>query len=75
MNFIFLNTNGHGHILAFVLDVSDSVFLSSFPLKTARLIKTKLHVELLLNWEMEVYSWDLGHMIKMAAIPIYDTNF
>ena len=46
------------------------IFFSS-----AGLIKTKLHVESLLNGGMKVCSWDLGHMIKKAAMPIYDKTF
>ena len=45
-----------------------------FSSKTAGLIKTKLHVEPLLDRGMTVCSWDVGHMIKMAAMPIYGKN-
>ena len=73
LNDFFINTKGH--VLTFVLDASDSVFLS-FPLKLsfgmkAGLTETKLHVESLLHRGMKVCSWDLGHMIKMAAMRIY----
>ena len=43
---IFINTKGQSHLLTFVLDASDSVFLSS-----AVLNETKLHVEPLLDGE------------------------
>ena len=39
--------------------------------KTARLIEAKLHVEPLLDGGIDVCSWDLGHMINMAAMFIY----
>ena len=45
------------------------IFFSS---KTAGLIETKLYVEPLLDGEMKVYTWNLGHMIEMAAMLIYD---
>ena len=38
-----------------------------FSPKTAGLIETKLHVELLWDGGMKVCAWVLGHMIKMAA--------
>ena len=34
--------------------------------------ETKLYV---LDGVMNICSWDLGHMIKMAAIPIYGKMF
>ena len=43
------------------------IFLSS---KTAGLIETKLHVD----EGMKVCSFDLGHMIKMATMPINSKN-
>ena len=46
-----------------------SIFIFS---KTAGLIETELHVEPLWNGGMKVCSWDLGQMIKIFAIPIYD---
>ena len=33
LNDFFINTKSQGHLLTFVLDASDSVFLSSFLLK------------------------------------------
>ena len=46
-----------------------------FSSKTAGLIETKLHMEPLLDRGMKVCSWVLGHMIKMATMPIYVKNF
>ena len=46
-----------------------SIFI--FSSKTAGVIETKLNVEPLLDGGMEVCTWDLGHMIKMAAMPVY----
>ena len=37
-------------------------------------IKVKFHVKLLWNRGTEVCSNDPGHMIKMAAMPIYSEN-
>ena len=46
-----------------------SVF--NFFSKTAGLIKTKVHVEPLWDRRMKSCTWDLGHMTKMTAMPIY----
>ena len=45
-----------------------------FSSKTSVMNEAKLYVEALLDEEMKVCSWDLGHMIKMAAVPIYNKN-
>ena len=50
------------------LTFSIFIFFSS---KTVWLIETKLNAEPLLDKGMKVCSWDLGHMIKMATIPIH----
>ena len=47
------------------------IFFSS---NTAGLIETRLHVEPLLDF-VKVFSWELGHMIKMIAMPIYGKTF
>ena len=69
----FITTKGEYHLLTFVLDASDLLFLSS-PLKLLRVIETKLHVEPLWERGMKVCSWDLGHMIKIFTMPIYGKN-
>ena len=45
-----------------------------FSSKTAGLIETKFHEEPLLEREMKNCSNDQGHMVKMAAMPIYGKN-
>ena len=67
---IFITTKGQGHLLTFVLDVSDSVFLSP-PLKLLDWLKPNY------MWShsgMKVCSWDFGQMIKIFAMPIYGKN-
>ena len=56
----------------FVLDASNSVFLSSS--KTAGLIETKFYVEPLWDGEMKICSWDFGQIIKIFAMSIYGKN-
>ena len=95
---LFIDTKVQGHLLAFVLDASDTEFLYSslnvlgsggsyrisdrpslsssifskdISSETAGPIETKLHVESLLDGGMKVCSCDLGHMIKIADMPIY----
>ena len=51
-----------------------SIFIL-FSSKTAGQIETKLHVEPLLDRGMQVCLWDLGHLIKVAAMPIYNKIF
>ena len=62
-----INTKIQGHLLTFVLDAPDSVFLTSSPLKLLGWLK--LHVE---SFWMGEFAWDLDH--KMSAMPIYDKN-
>ena len=37
-------------------------------------VKAKFHRELIVMGGTKIYSNDLGHMTKMAAMPIYDKN-
>ena len=70
LKWTFITTKGQGHLLTFVLEVSDfSIFI--FSSKTAGLIETKSHVEPLWDGGMKVCSWDLGQMIKIFAMPLY----
>ena len=63
---IFIDTKDQGHLLTFVLDASESVFLSSSPLKLLGCLKPNYMWSL--SWRRE---WDLGHMIKMTTLSIY----
>ena len=49
--------------------------LNIFSSETAWPIKAKLYVEPPLEGRTKVYINGLGHMTKMAAMPIYDKNF
>ena len=50
---------------------SDSVFSKLFSSITARPIEAKFLMALKWDGRMEVSSNDLGHMTKMAGMPIY----
>ena len=50
------------------------VSIFNFFSKTGGLIETKLCVEPLWDGRMKVYGWVLGHMTKMATMPIYGKN-
>ena len=54
---------------------SDSIFLNFFSSKTTWSIEAKFHVEPQWNGRMKAFSNGPGHMIKMAAMPIYGKNF
>ena len=55
-------------------DLSDSIFLNFFFSITTRLIETKCHVEPPWDGGTKVCSNGLGHMTKVAAMPIYGKN-
>ena len=71
----FTDTKGQDHLLAFLypgcLRWNVVNFFSSL---TTGLIKTKLHVEPVYDGRKKVCSCDLGHMTKMATMPIYGEN-
>ena len=52
-------------------NLSDSIFLNFFSSIPTRPIEAKFHVEPSWDWGTKACSNDLGHMIKMAAMPIY----
>ena len=53
---------------------SDSIFLSFFSSVTTGLFEAKFHMEPPWDGETKVCSNGLGHMTKMAAMPIYGKN-
>ena len=55
-------------------NLSKSIFLNFFSSTTTRLIEAKFHVEPPWDRGMIACSNGVGHMTKMAAIPIYDKN-
>ena len=59
-----------GHSLTLVQDHSESTFSTSFP-ETTGPIKAKFHVEPQWDGGTKVSLNGLGHMTKMAAMPIY----
>ena len=50
---------------------SDSIFLSFFSAITTWPIEAKFYVESLWDEEKKTFSNCLGHMTKMATMPIY----
>ena len=69
----YMNIKGQGHSLTLVQGHSDSTF-SFFFLETAWPIEVKFYVEPPWDGELNVWSNGLGHMTKMAAMPIYGKN-
>ena len=55
-------------------NLSDSIFLNIFSSITTKPIEARFHMEPPWDREMKVYSNGLGHMTKMAAMPIYGKN-
>ena len=53
---------------------SVSIFSNFFSSVTVKPIEAKFHVALSWDGGMEVTSNGLGHMTKMAAMPIYGKN-
>ena len=68
-----MNIKGQGHSLP-SLKITVSTFSNFFSLETARPIEAKFHVEPPWDWKTKVCSNGLGHMTKMAAMPIYSKN-
>ena len=68
----YMNIKGEGHLLTMIQGHSISTFSNFFFLETARLIEAKFYVAP--PWEagLKVWSNGLGHMTKMAPMPIYD---
>ena len=66
-----MNIKGQGHSLTLVQGHSDSTFSNFFSLETAGPIEDKFYVALPWDGRTKVYSNGLGHMTKIAAMPIY----
>ena len=69
-----MKIKSQGHSLTFIEDHSVSTLSNFFSLDTARLTKATFHVEPPWDGEMKACSNGLGHMTKMAAMPIYGKN-
>ena len=70
----YMNIKGHGYSLTLIQGPSDSTFSNFFFLETAWPIETKFYAEPPWDGGMEVWSNGLGHMTKMAAMPLYGNN-
>ena len=69
-----MSTTGQGHSLTLV-QVTYSIFSYFFSSITARPIEAQFHVAFPWDGEMEAISNDLGHLTKMATMPIYGKTF
>ena len=69
-----MNTKGQGHSLTLVQGHSDSIFSNLFFLETACPIEAKFYVEPPWDGGTNIWSNSVGHMTKMAAMPIYGKN-
>ena len=69
-----MNVKGQGHSLTLVQGHSDSTFSNFFFLEAAWPIEAKFYVEPPWAGGTKVLSNSLGHMTKMAAMPIYGKN-
>ena len=71
---IYMNIKGQGHSLTLVQGHSDTTFSNFFSLETARPIEAKFHVYPPWDGGTKCCSNGLGHITKMALMPIYGTN-
>ena len=69
-----MNIKCQGHSLTLVQGHSDSTFSNFFFLETAWPIEAKFYVEPPWDGGTKVWSNGLGHMTKMATMPIYGKN-
>ena len=60
--------------MSYIVVVRRPHSLNIFSSETTRPIKVKFHMELLLDGGTKICSNGPGHMIKMAAMPIYGKN-
>ena len=69
----YMNIKGQGHSLTLVQGHSDSTFSNFFCWETVMPTEAKFHVEPQWVWDRgtKVCSNGLGHMTKMATMPIY----
>ena len=70
----YMHIKGEGHLLTLVQGHSDSTFSNFFFLETAWPIEAKFYVEPPLDGGTKVWTNGLGHMTKMAAMPVYGKN-
>ena len=69
-----MNIKGQGHSLTLDQGHSYSTFSNFFSLESPTPIEAKFHVAPPWDEEMKVYSNALGHMTKMATMPICGKN-
>ena len=69
-----MNIKGQGHSLTLVQGHLASTFSNFFSLETTRPVEPKFHVEPPWDGKTKACSNGLGHMTKMAAMPIYRKN-
>ena len=70
----YINIKGEGHSLTFLKDHSVSTFSNIFSSETTGPAEAKFCMEPPWDGGTKVCSNGLGHMTKMAAMPIYGKN-
>ena len=70
----YMNIKGQGHSLTLVQSHLDSTFSNFFSWETAWPIEAKFHMEPQWHGGTKVCSNGIGHMTKIAAMPIYGKN-
>ena len=74
LKWTYINISGKGHSLTFLKDHSVSTFSNIFFSETTGPVEAKVHMEFPWDGWTKVCSNGLGHMTKMAAMPIYGKN-
>ena len=69
-----VNIKGQGHSLTLDQGHSDSTFSNFFSWEIAMMIEAKFHVDPPWDGGTKVFSNGLGHMTKIATMPIYGKN-
>ena len=69
-----MSIKGEGHPLTLVKDHSDFKVKTCFSQKQLGDFGTKVHMKAYGRMGMKICIHELGHMTKMAAMPIYGKN-
>ena len=67
-----MSIKGQGHSLILVKDHSDFKVKTCFSQKQLGDLETKGHMKAYGRMGMKIYINELGHMTKIAAMPIYE---
>ena len=70
-----MSIKGQGHFLTLVRYHSDFKVKTCFSQKQFGRFGTKVHMKAYGRMGMKIHIFELDHMIKMAAMPIYGKTF